>query len=66
MLYDALNKSWKQHIIKEQLYDHLPLSHKPSEWDEQDLLNTAGEVRMNSEVTSSYGNQHMDMPVQVV
>ena len=37
----VLNKSWKQHPTKQQLYDHLaPISH--------DMLNTGEVVRTNS------------------
>ena len=41
----VLKKSCKQHPIKQQLYGHLPPSHKPSQQDEQDMLGFTGEVR---------------------
>ena len=48
-LWAILNKSWKQHPTKQQLYSHLSLtSLKPSKLDEQDMWDTAGEIRMNS------------------
>ena len=38
-------------------------SHKPSKWDEQDMLGTKGEERTNSSATFSDGLLHMDTPV---
>ena len=47
MLHAVLNKSWKKHTTKQQLYDHLlPISQIIQ--DKQDMLGTVGEVRMNS------------------
>ena len=45
MLRAILNKSWRQHTTKQQLYGHLPPITKLSEPDMQD---TAGEVRTSS------------------
>ena len=43
MLQAELNKSWRQHPTKQLLYGYLlPIL------DEQDMQDTAGEVRMNS------------------
>ena len=55
MLQAILNKSWRQHPTKQQLYDFLPPSRKLSKLDEQDVLDTVGEV-----VTYSCGPLHMD------
>ena len=41
ILRAVLNKSSKQHHIKQQLYDHLPPI-------SQDMLSTAGEIKTNS------------------
>ena len=49
MLQTILNKSWKQHPTKQQLYGHLYL--KPFKSDKQDMLDTAWEVRTSSLVT---------------
>ena len=46
MLRAVLNKSWRPHSTKQQLYGHL--SQKLSELDKPDMQDTAGEVRMNS------------------
>ena len=43
---------------------YLP-SHKPSEREELDMLDTAGEARTNSSATFSYGRPHMDTRVWV-
>ena len=45
MLWVILNKSWRQHPAKQQQYGHLPLITK---LDEQDMQDTAGEVRTSS------------------
>ena len=42
-----LNKSWRQHPTKKQLYGHLPAITK-TKVDEPDMRDTAGEVRTNS------------------
>ena len=47
MLHAALNKSWKHHPHKKQLYNHLPPISKTTQVDEEDMLGTAGEARMN-------------------
>ena len=46
MLPAVLNKSWRQHPTKQQLYSHS--SRKLSKLDESDMRDTAGEVRTNS------------------
>ena len=60
MLRAILNKSWKQHPTKQQLYGHLPPITKILKLDEPDMQKTAGEVVMNSEVVYSCGPLHMD------
>ena len=50
MLRAILNKSWRQHPTRHQLYGHL---------DEPDTRDTAGEARTNSSVMYSYGPPHM-------
>ena len=47
-LRTILNKSLKQHTIKQQLYDHLSPISKQSYKDPQDIRGTAGEARTNS------------------
>ena len=37
-----------KHPSKQKLHGNLPTIFKPSKLDEQDVLDTAGEVRMNS------------------
>ena len=44
MLRAILNKSWRQHRTRHQLYGHLPLSRKLFKLDEPDMQDTAGEV----------------------
>ena len=53
MLNAVLNKSWKQHPTKQQLYGYLPLT---SQTIQVRKARHAGEVRTNSK-------QHMDTPV---
>ena len=48
MLWAILNKFWRQHPTKHQLYGHLPPIMKLSKLDEPDMQDTAGEA-----VTSS-------------
>ena len=48
MLWAVLNKSWRQHPTKQQLYGHLPPSETLSKLDKLDIQDTAGEARMNS------------------
>ena len=45
MLRAILNKSWKQHPTKQQLYVTKLSSQKPPKLDEQNMRDTAGEVR---------------------
>ena len=63
MLQATLNKSWKQHPTKQQLYATYHPSQKPSKLDKQDMWDTAGRVRMNLKVTFSYGPLQMDAQV---
>ena len=48
MLHAILNKSWRQHPTRHQLYGHLPPSRKLFKLDEPDMQDTAGEARTNS------------------
>ena len=48
MLWTLLNKSWRQHPTKQQLYGHLPPSRKLFRSDESYMRDTAGEVGTNS------------------
>ena len=48
MLHAILNKSWKQHPTKEQLYAPLPPINKPFKYSEQNMQGTGGKVRMES------------------
>ena len=48
MLRAILNKSWKQHPTKQQLYDHLPPFSKTIQIDKQGILDTVGEAMSNS------------------
>ena len=48
MLRTILNKSWRQHPTRHQLYGHLPLSRKLFKLDKPDMQDTAGEVGTNS------------------
>ena len=43
-----LNKSWRQHLTKRQLYGHLPPITKLSKLDEPDIRDTGGKVRTSS------------------
>ena len=43
-----LNKSWRQHPTRHQLYGHLPPSRKLYRLDEPDTPDTAGEARTSS------------------
>ena len=58
MLRAILNKSWRQHPTKQQLYGHLP--RKLSKLDESNMRDTAGEVGTSSWVMYSCGPLHMD------
>ena len=48
MLRAILNKSWRQHPTRHQLYGRLPLSRKLFKLDEPDTQDTAGEAGTNS------------------
>ena len=48
MLRAVLNKSWRQHPTRLQLYGHLPPSQKLYKFDEPDTQDTAGEARTSS------------------
>ena len=48
MLRAILNKSWRQHPTKHQLYGHLPPLRKLSKLDEPDMQDTAGEAETSS------------------
>ena len=48
MLRAVLNKSWRQHPTRHQLYVHLPPSRKLYKLDEPDTRDTAGEARTSS------------------
>ena len=48
MLRAVLNKSWRQHPTRHQLYGHLPPSRKLYKLDEPDTRDTAGEARTSS------------------
>ena len=52
MLRAILNKSWRPHPTKQQLYAHLPPIMKP------DMQDAAGGVGMNSLATNSCGPHH--------
>ena len=47
MLWAILNKSWRQHLTKHQLYGHLPPTTKTTK-DELDMQDTAGEAETSS------------------
>ena len=52
---EILNKSWRQHPIRHQLYSHLhPPSRKLSKLNETDMQDTAGEAGTRSYVMYSY------------
>ena len=59
MLRAILNKSWRQHPTRRQLYATCLPSRKLYRLDEPDTLDTAGEARTSSWVTYSYGPPHM-------
>ena len=56
MLRAILNKSWRQHPTRHQLYGHLPPIMKTIQVRQ---TRHAGEARMNSSVMYSYGPPHM-------
>ena len=55
MLHAVLNKSCQQHPTKNSCMATYFPSYKSSKDEEQDMLDTGGEVRTNSEVMFSYG-----------
>ena len=61
MLRAILNKCWRQHPTRHQLYGHLPPPplRKLYKLDEPDTQDTAGEARTNSSVMYSCGPPHM-------
>ena len=61
MLRAVLNKSWRQHPTRLQLYGHLPPSRKLYKSDEPDMRDTAGEARTSSLAMYSCGPPHMDV-----
>ena len=63
MLRAILNKSWRQHPTRHQLYGHLPPI-KLFKLDEPDMQDTAGEAGTNSKEMYSYGPPHMAMQKQ--
>ena len=62
MIRALLNKSWKQHPTKSQMYAQLPLISKTVPY-ERDMWDTAGVARMNFWVTYFDGTLHMDASV---
>ena len=59
MLLAILNKSWRQHPTKQQLYGHLPPITKTIQ-DEPNMRDTAGKVKSNSWAIYSCGLLHVD------
>ena len=60
MLRAILNKSWRQHHAKDQIYGHLPPITKTIQVRRtRHAHNTAGEAETNSWVIYSYGPPHM-------
>ena len=59
MLWAILNKSWRQHPTRHQLFAHQPPSRKLYKLEEPDKQDTAGEARTSSSVMYSYGPPHM-------
>ena len=57
MLRTKLNRSWRQHPTKQQLYGHP--SRKQFQLDEPEMQDTAEEVGTSSLVRYSYGSLHM-------
>ena len=60
MLRAVLNKPWRQHPTKQQLYGLYHPSQKPFKLDKLDMQDTAREVRTNSLAMYSSGPIHMD------
>ena len=61
MLQTVLDKPWKQHPIKLQLYSHLPPISKTILV--RRIRDIAGESRTKSSVMFFFGLLHMDVPV---
>ena len=59
MLRAILNKSWRQHPTKHQLYSHLSPTTKTIQENYPDTQGTAGEARTTSLGMYSYGPPHM-------
>ena len=59
ILRAILNKSWRRHPTKQQLYGHLPPITKTIKLDEPDMQGTAAEADTSSLVMYSYGSPHM-------
>ena len=64
MLRAMLNKSWRQHLTKQQLYGHLPPITKTIKVRRTSMLDTAGEVGTSSKKMNSCVPLHMDEPRQ--
>ena len=60
MLHAAMNKSCKQHPTKQQLYDYSPPISQVNTVRRIRHAGTAGDVRTNSKMTSSYGRTSAD------
>ena len=60
ILRAILNKSWRQHPTKQQLYGHLPPITKISKFDGPETRDIAGEVGTSSWGMYSCGPLHMD------
>ena len=59
MLRAILNKSWRQHPTRCQLYGHLPPITKTIQFRRARHADTAGEAKTSSLVTYYYGSPHM-------
>ena len=59
-----LNKTWKQHPTKQQLYSHRHLIFKTIQSDEQNTRDTAGEVSGVLLETSSHGRAGVVRPAR--
>ena len=65
MLWAILNKSWRPHPSRNQLYGHLPpITKKLYKLEEPDTQDNAGEARTSSFVMYSYGPPHMANQMQ--
>ena len=63
MLHAILNKSWKQHPTKQQLYDHLPLILQTIQVRQIRHVEHYWISRNKLKLTFSYGLLHIDTPV---